>query len=191
MSSHCDEINKVTRKIKVAKILILYSTIDGHTKKICLKIQSVAERYGHEVKLASIDDAFLEGLDGFDKIVVGASIRYGKHSKKVSDFVAWNEKLLEDKVSAFFSVNVVARKPDKNRPDNNPYVIKFLKQVSWKPDEVAVFAGKIDYQKYSFLDRWMIRLIMYLTKGPTNPKTATEFTNWEQVDEFGRDVSEM
>ncbi len=175
----------------MAKILILYSTIDGHTKKICLKIQSVAERYGHEVKLVSIDDAFLEGFDGFDKIVVGASIRYGKHSKKVFDFVTRNEKLLEEKVCAFFSVNLVARKPDKNKPDNNPYVIKFLKRVSWKPDEVAVFAGKIDYQKYSFLDRLVIRLIMYITKGPTNSNTVAEFTNWEQVEEFGRDVSEM
>ena len=175
----------------MAKILILYSTTDGHTKKICLKIQSVAERYGYKVKLVSIDDAYLEGLDGFDKIVVGASIRYGKHNKKVFDFVTRNKKLLEDKVSAFFSVNVVARKPDKNKPDNNPYVINFLKRVSWKPDEVAVFAGKIDYQKYSFLDRLAIRLIMYITKGPTNSKTVAEFTNWEQVEEFGRNVSKM
>jgi menaquinone-dependent protoporphyrinogen oxidase len=56
---------------------------------------------------------------------------------------------------------------------------------------VAVFAGKIDYQKYNFLDRWMIRLIMYITKGPTNLKAVAEFTNWEQVEQFGRDVSEM
>ena len=175
----------------MAKILILYSTVDGHTKKICLKIKSIAERYEHQVKLVSIDDAFLKGLDEFDKIVVGASIRYGKHSKKVFDFVARNEKLLEEKVSAFFSVNVVARKPDKNKAYNNPYVMKFLKRISWKPDEVAVFAGKIDYQKYSFLDRLVIRLIMYITKGPTNSKTVAEFTNWEQVEEFGRTVSEM
>ena len=175
----------------MAKILILYSTVDGHTKKICQKIKSVAERYDHEVELVSIDGEFLKGLDEFDKIVVGASIRYGKHNKKVFDFVTRNEKLLEDKASAFFSVNVVARKPDKNKPDKNPYVIKFLKRISWKPDKVAVFAGKIDYQKYSFFDRSMIRLIMYITKGPTDPKTVAEFTNWEQVDVFARDVSEM
>ena len=175
----------------MARILVLYSTVDGHTKKICQKIKSVAERYDHEIELVSLDGEFLEDLDEFDKIVIGASIRYGKHNKKVFDFVTRNEKLLEDKASAFFSVNVVARKPNKNKPDKNPYVIKFLKRISWKPDKVAVFAGKIDYQKYSFFDRLMIRLIMYITKGPTNPKTVAEFTNWEQVDEFARDVSEM
>jgi len=175
----------------MGKILILYSTIDGHTKNICQKIQSVAEQHDHEVKLVSIDDAFLEVFGGFDKIVIGASIRYGRHNKKVLDFVARNENILENKVSAFFSVNVVARKPGKNEPGNNPYLIKFLERVSWMPDEVAVFAGKIDYQKYDFLDRLVIRLIMYITKGPTNSNTVADYTNWEQVEEFGRIVSEM
>ena len=175
----------------MATILILYSTTDGHTKKICQKIQSVVEQYGHEVKLISIDDESLVDLELFDKIVVGASIRYGKHNKKIIDFVVRNEKILENKPSAFFSVNVVARKPDKNQPDNNPYTRKFLKQVPWRPNEVAVFAGKIDYQKYRFFDRLTIRLIMYITNGPTNPKTVADFTDWEQVESFGRVISEM
>ena len=130
-------------------------------------------------------------MNGFDKIVVGASIRYGKHNKKVCEFVEQYEKLLENKISAFFSVNVVARKSDKNTPASNPYLKKFLSKVSWKPNELAVFAGKIDYQQYRLLDRMMIRLIMYLTKGPTHPQTVVEFTNWDQVEQFGKLVSDM
>ena len=175
----------------MTSVLILYSTTDGHTKKICQKIQPVLETQGHEVKLVSIDDESHVNIALFDKIVVGASIRYGKHKKKVFEFVLRNKKVLEIKPSAFFSVNVVARKPGKNQPDNNPYMRKFLKQVPWRPNEVAVFAGKIDYQKYGFLDRSVIRFIMYITKGPTNPDTVAEFTDWEQVGKFGRAVSEM
>ena len=175
----------------MANILILYSTTDGHTKKICQKIQSVVEAQGHEVKLVSIDDESHVNIELFDKIVVGASIRYGKHNKKVFEFVLRNEKNLENKPSAFFSVNVVARKPDKNQPDNNPYVRKFLKQVPWRPNEVAVFAGKIDYRKYGFFDRLMIRFIMYITNGPTDLDTVAEFTDWGQVGKFGKAVSEM
>jgi menaquinone-dependent protoporphyrinogen oxidase len=88
-------------------------------------------------------------------------------------------------------VNVVARKPEKNTPETNPYLKKFLKQIAWKPKTLAVFAGKIDYQKYKFRDRFMIRLIMWMTKGPTDPETNIEFTNWNQVEEFGRVISEM
>jgi len=175
----------------MSNIIILYSTTDGHTKSICQKIQSVVEQNGHEVKLYSIDDDLQLELESFDKIVIGASIRYGKHNKNVLDFVKRNLKILENMPSAFFSVNVVARKPDKNQPDTNPYMKKFLQQVLWKPDELAVFAGEIDYQKYRFFDCMMIRLIMYITNGPTNLKTVTDFTNWEQVEDFGRVISKM
>lgn len=175
----------------MATILILYSTTDGHTEKICQKIESVLGQYGHEIKLISINDESHVDLELFDKIVVGASIRYGKHNKKVFEFVERNEKILENKSSAFFSVNVVARKPDKSQPDTNQYMRKFLEKVPWRPDEVAVFAGKIDYQKYRFFDRMAIRLIMYITNGPTDPNTVTDFTNWEQVENFGKVISEM
>ena len=30
----------------------------------------------------------------------------------------------------------------------------------------------------------MIRFIMWLTKGDTDPKSVIEYTNWEEVDKF-------
>jgi menaquinone-dependent protoporphyrinogen oxidase len=175
----------------MAKILIIYSTTDGHTREICQRLQQVIEKQAHMVMLMSIDDEPNMDLKPFDKVVLGASIRYGKHSRKVYEFIKRNEQILDSKPNAFFSVNVVARKPEKNQPETNPYLKKFLKQISWQPKELAVFAGKIDYQKYRFWDRLMIRVIMWMTKGPTDPKTVAEFTNWKQVETFGRLVSDM
>ena len=68
------------------------------------------------------------------------------------------------------------------------YIKKFLKRTSWKPNVLGVFAGKIDYPKYNFFDKQMIRLIMWITKGPTDPKRTYEFTNWNDVDEFTRRI---
>lgn len=175
----------------MAKILILYASTDGHTKKICNRLQQVIEKLGHQVTLVSIDDESQVDLQAFDKIVIGASIRYGKHSPKINDFINCNKQLLDSKPNAFFSVNIVARKPGKNQPDANPYMRKFLKKITWRPKEIAVFAGKLDYPKYSFFDRTMIRLIMFITKGPTNPKAVIEFTDWQQVESFGRLISEI
>jgi len=175
----------------MARILIIYSTTDGHTRKICQRLGRVIEQEGHRVTLMSIDDEPDVDLNPFDKVVLGASIRYGKHSKQVYRYIERNEQILDRKPNAFFSVNVVARKPEKNQPETNPYLRKFLKQISWQPKELAVFAGKIDYQRYRLWDRQMIRLIMWMTKGPTDPGTVAEFTDWEQVDAFGRLVSNM
>mgnify|MGYP001004157852 CR=1 FL=1 len=69
--------------------------------------------------------------------------------------------------------------------ETNSYVIKYFKTTDWRPDEVDVFAGMLDYKKYKFFDRIMIQFIMWMTKGPTNPETRIEYTNWEDVDQFG------
>ena len=102
-------------------ILILYSTTDGHTVKICERLQQVIEQQGHQVTVAPVTDVDQLDLHAFDTLVIGASIRYGKHSKAVTDFIQRNVQLLDSKPNAFFSVNIVARKPNKNQPDTNPY----------------------------------------------------------------------
>jgi menaquinone-dependent protoporphyrinogen oxidase len=175
----------------VAHILIIYSTTDGHTLEICQKLQQVIEQLAHTVELVSLGEELRLDLARFDKIIVGASIRYGKHRPQLYDFIQANREILQDKPSAFFTVNVVARKPEKCEPGTNPYMKKFLKRSPWQPDKLAVFAGKIDYQKYSFWDRLIIRFIMCITKGPTDPKTVKDYTNWKQVEAFGQVVSRM
>ena len=170
------------------KILILYSSTDGQTKIISQKIREILS-YNNEVQLSSIQDAPGLSLDLFDKIVIGASIRYGKHKKELYNFIKINQKILDIKKNAFFSINVVARKLDKNTAETNPYVKKFLKISKWKPNKIEVFAGKLDYPKYGFFDKHIIRLIMYLTKGPTNISQSYEFTDWSKVDNFAKELN--
>lgn len=175
----------------MASILIVYSTTDGHTLRICERLKQVIEQQAHQVKLVSVSDLPDADMKWFNKIVIGASIRYGKHRPQVYDLINRNVEVLESKPSAFFSVNVVARKPGKNRPETNPYIKQFKKLSSWRPKELAVFAGKIDYQKYRFRDRHIIRLIMWMTKGPTHLQNVAEFTDWEEVEAFGRHICVM
>lgn len=175
----------------MANILIIYSTTEGQTRKICLRLQQVIEQQEHQVTVVPIQDEPKIDLASFDKVVIGASVRYGKHSPQIVDFIEKNRHFLESKPNAFFSVNVVARKPEKSKPEDNPYLQKFLKRLSWSPRELTVFAGKIDYPSYRFFDRLMIRLIMWMTKGPTDPKAVVEFTDWKQVEDFGRLISVM
>lgn len=175
----------------MSNILIIYSSRDGQTQKICQRLKSVIERNTQQVTLVSIEEADRVNLQTCDKIVMGASIHYGRHNPQVMAFIERNQSILESKPNAFFSVNVVARKPGKQTPDSNPYLRKFLKRIHWKPKQLAVFAGKIDYPSYNMFDRSLIRLIMWMTKGPTDPSAVVEFTDWEQVEAFGQIISSM
>ena len=172
-------------------LLLAYSTTDGHTRHICERLQFVMTALGQRVTLVPIEQANVLKLNQFERIVIGASIRYGHHQPQVAQFIARHQALLQSRPSAFFSVNIVARKPDKNRPDNNPYLLKFLRQISWQPQLLGVFAGKLNYPSYRWFDRQMIRLIMLITHGPTDPKTVVEFTDWAQVEAFAHAVCSL
>ena len=169
------------------KTAVIYSSTDGHTVKICEKI---IETIKHEsiISLSSIEEADSLDLESFDFILVGASIRYGNHKANLFSFIKNNLESLNKKDTAFFNVNAVARKEDKNTPATNPYLIKFLKKVAWKPSLLQVFAGKISYPKYHFFDKHMIRFIMWMSKGPTDPSKVFEFTDWKKVESFGKKV---
>jgi len=146
------------------------------------------EKNKNDCQIVSIPDAKNIDISQFQRIIIGASIRYGKHKDDLYDFIDSNIDQISVKENAFFSVNVVARKPEKNSPLTNPYMKKFLIKTSWKPNTLAVFAGKIDYPKYNFIDKHMIRFIMWITKGPTDTKNTYEYTDWAKVDEFATKV---
>ena len=168
--------------------LIIYSSTDGHTKTICKRLTNFLKNRD-EIKVISLDDAKKFELSEFTKIIIGASIRYGRHSKELYKFINLNKDILNQKQSVFFSVNVVARKPEKSIPETNPYIKKFLKISSWKPKKIGVFAGKVDYPNYGFLDKYIIKLIMFITNGPTDTSQSYEFTDWSKVDEFAKELS--
>lgn len=169
---------------------ILYASVDGQTQKICERLKEVLIRNQHSVFMSPISD-FDGDVSSFEKLIIGSSIRYGKHHPEVINFIGKRKNEIEKTKNAFFSVNLVARKINKNSPQNNPYLIKFLKRTQWTPDETEVFAGRIDYKRYSFFDSLMIRIIMLLTKGPIGAYADIEYTDWHKVDEFAERLCKM
>ncbi len=175
----------------MARICIVYSTNDGHTLEICRRIQQILEGDSHRVELIAVEATAGADWARFDKIVIGARIRYGKHHPQVVHLIETCAARWQRIPTAFFSVNLVARKAGKNTAETNPYVRKLLRLTGWQPTATAVFAGKLDYKRYGFGDRHIIRFIMWLTRGPTAPDACVDFTDWQAVEAFARRVSAM
>ncbi len=173
------------------RVLILCSSTDGHTREICDRLQCILQDGGDSVELRMIEDALSCDPADFELAVVGARIRYGKTDPRVIEYANRHAQALNAMPSAFFSVNLVARKPQKCQPATNPYVQTFLRRVAWRPSMLNVFAGKLDYPRYGLMDRMIIRLIMWLTKGPTGLETVKDFTDWQSVEAFGRALGAM
>lgn len=176
--------------MRVARILLLYSSVYGHTLKISEFIRDDAAARGDVVDVRPLAGGAGDA-SGYDAIVVGSSIRHGKHHAEVMDFVRTQKSLLDSKPSAFFSVSLIARKPARQTPETNQYVREFLAKSAWQPRLVGIFGGVLDYQRYGLFDRYAIRLIMTLTRGPTDLHTNVEFTDWDKVRVFAGQVSAL
>ena len=82
------------------KTAIIFSSTDGHTEKICKKITDILQ-HASMVSLSSIEEADSLELENFDFIIIGASIRYGKHKPNLFKFINKNLEVLNKKQTAF------------------------------------------------------------------------------------------
>lgn len=167
--------------------VIFYSTTDGQTKKIAEKM---ADDWDGDVEVLTIDELpnYVSNR-AIGQVVIGASIRYGHYNKAVMEIIRANVDWLEAKNAAFFSVNLTARKPEKQDPASSAYIQRFIKKTGWMPNQIALFAGQLCYPKYSFIDRQMIRMIMKMTGGCADGTSTIEYTNWAEVKRFSKTVS--
>lgn len=173
------------------KTLILFSTRDGQTREIASYLASELKEqdiYADVVNLNRTEEIVWQD---YDRVVIGASIRYGHFHPAVDRFVKKHAATLNAMPSAFYSVNLVARKAEKRTPQTNSYTRKFLLSSPWQPKLCAVFAGALRYPRYRWLDRFMIRLIMKMTGGETDTTKEVVYTDWQQVASFAREIAQL
>ena len=124
-------------------------------------------------------------------VVLVAAVRYGRHLPEADRFLAVYRSLPSPPPLALASVNLTARKSAKTTVTGNTYLRKIIAHHHLTPAVAVAFAGRLDYRRYGLIDRGIIRFIMLLTRGPTDPNTCIEYTAWHAVDEFAAGVIEL
>lgn len=171
-----------------AKTLVLYSSVDGQTRKIINHIDALVEG---EWEIVDIDQQSDIDFSQYGKVLIGASVRYGNLRKNLVQFVNKNKTELDKLPNAFFIVCLTARKPEKALPSNNAYMLKFDGLSEWQPQLKAVFAGALLYSRYNWWQTLIIQLIMKITGGSTDKSKDIELTDWDKVGAFSKDFSAL
>lgn len=169
-------------------VLVLYMSKGGHTARIARRIcDSIAAADGR-AEMMDLNEAVHEGVDwdAYDVVALGSPVFYGTYDKSVLEFIGTNRANLEARPSSFFNVSVVARTPEKATVEGNRYMQKFLELSPWKPKDLKVIAGKVDYPSWGWLDTLMIQMIMKFTHGPTDRTAVIDYTDWDDVAAYGR-----
>ena len=172
---------------------LYYATRDGQSRRIAERIFG---RLAENETLKPPQDLAVtqpapQGLAGASVIVLVAAVRYGKHLPEADRFLAAYRSLASPPPLALASVNLTARKAEKTTAAGNAYLRKIIARHRLAPALAVAFAGRLDYRRYGWLDRQIIRFIMLLTRGPTDPQTSIEYTSWPAVDEFAARIAEL
>jgi menaquinone-dependent protoporphyrinogen oxidase len=174
------------------RILIAYGSSEGHTARIAEYVANLIRSHGCEADTTDVRCYHTPALDGYDAVIVGASIHRGKHQRCVRDFVMENRDALERLPSAFFSVSLAAHDETRAaRKEVLGYLAEFAQQTGWRPGKVGVFPGALLYTQYGFFKRWIMRKIAR-DKGSPDVDTSRDYvyTDWESVKRFAEEFLE-
>jgi menaquinone-dependent protoporphyrinogen oxidase len=167
-----------------AGVQLYFATRDGQAQRIATRIAARLDERG--IAAASTNLAATMPTPAMlaeaSLVVLIAAVRYGKHLPEADQMLAAYATLPAPPPLALASVNLTARKPGKDTAEGNAYLRKSIARHRLHPVAAAAIAGRLDYARYRWLDRQMIRFIMKLTGGPTDPNACVEYTSWEAVD---------
>ena len=167
---------------------MIYCSVRGHTARVARRLCASITEAGARADMMELKEVLHEGLDwdAYDTIVIGAPVIYGGYDKTLLQFVADHRTRLDARPNSFFNVSVVARTPAKATVTGNRYMQKFLELSPWRPRDLEVVAGKVDYPAWPWYAVLMIQLIMKMTHGPTNRDAVIDYTDWDRVAAYGR-----
>ncbi len=172
---------------------LFYATRDGQSRRIA---ERIAERLAEcEIDTLPKDLGVMQPpqatLESAGLVVMVAAIRYGKILPEARDFLAAYQKLQRKPKLVFLVVNLTSRKPGKETPEGSVYIRKAIKQYELAPAYARAIPGRLDYKRYTWRDRQLIRFIMFLTGGPTDLKTSIEYTPWDVVDDIAHKIADL
>ena len=171
---------------------LYYATRDGQSRRIATRIAERLATRGISVAPCDLAAAQPSPAELAQAPLVAAvlAVRYGKHLPEGTVFVDRFRRLDHPPPLALASVNLTARKPGKDTAEGSVYLRKLIMRYGLKPAIATAFAGRLDYPRYTFFDKHVIRFIMLITGGPTDPTTVVEYTDWAKVDAFADAIAD-
>jgi menaquinone-dependent protoporphyrinogen oxidase len=164
------------------KILMLYATTEGQTRKIAEFIANKLKSYGDTVALR--DATAADGIDlrDYDAAILAASLHAGHYQPALIQFARSNSGWLNQLPSAFISVSLSAAGLDPQDLKGIATCAELFKtETGWTKAEVHHVAGAFRFTEYDFFKRWVMKLIAWEKDVKVEPGKDLELTNWDKL----------
>jgi menaquinone-dependent protoporphyrinogen oxidase len=174
----------------MTKLLIAFHSHDGQTAKVADRV--AARLRASDIEVDDLPIAAAPPPDRYDAVVVGDSIRLGRHSRTLVRYLRRHHEVLTRKPVALFQVSMTSANTDEaHAAEAQRLVEQLVGRADLRPRVVASFAGALQYTSYGWLTRRVMRSIARREGNATDTTRDHEYTDWAAVDRFADDVEAM
>jgi menaquinone-dependent protoporphyrinogen oxidase len=154
------------------RVLVTYATKHGSTAQVAERIALALARSGASVDVLPVSD--VGDIAGYEAVVVGSSVYFGKWATEAVRFVAHNRTELAERSVWLFSVG-----PLGDQPRSDPAEIAQLRMWTKAVDH-RLFAGALNVSELTFIERVIV-------KGVKAP--AGDFRDWSEIESWGTAIA--
>lgn len=166
------------------KLLIVYGTTEGHTRKIARFIEDHLQAQGHAVSISDATDEPPAPVS-FDAAILAGSVHMQRHQNALAHYAKAYAAELNAMPSAFLSVSLgVASGDEALMHEAMLNATAFAREAGWAPHRIVLVAGALKYLEYDFLKRMIMRMIAKKEGRDTDTTKDYEYTDWGALRSF-------
>lgn len=173
------------------KVLIVFETVEGQTRKISEFLERRISAAGHKVRLFNTHDraASVSFVD-IDKVVLAAPVHERRHPKSFEVFLSASREELKANQKLLLSVSLKAAFPEGTE-EAQDYLTEMKMRTGFEPDKEMLVAGAVRSSSYGYYESQIIKNVVLADRDVELVDGAREFTDWDalgiEIDAFLRD----
>jgi menaquinone-dependent protoporphyrinogen oxidase len=175
------------------RALVAFGTKYGSTIKVGEEIGRVLREKGLEVEVVNLDERKVHDLAPYDLVVVGSAIIIGKWTKGARTFLEQNQASLRGKRLAMFACcgDVLAETKERREGAKARYLDQVVMDNGFKPLDLALFGGELDFNKYGFLIKAVLKDDRrHIESGGVDLSKPYDYRDWDAIRAWAREVAD-
>ena len=165
------------------KLLIAYGSWAESTREIAFKMaEKIKAEKNFKVEVLPANE--VKELSSYQAVIIGSGVRAGMFHSSIVKFIKKFRKELIEKPSAFFICCLTMKEDtEANRNEASSYMKKLYSKVpEFKPVELGLFGGVVNFDKLPFLFRKMFENSNEITEG--------DFRDWDKINLWALETSD-
>ncbi|QZT35780.1 hypothetical protein K5X82_10755 [Halosquirtibacter xylanolyticus] len=161
--------------------LIVFQTNYGFSEKVANFIADTIKHTNTKIDVCDVEDAAHMVFFTYQHIFIVTPIKYGSYSRSMLQFLKQFSHISPTHHVSVISIDLVSRKEGRNTLETNKQVKKMWDKIGWYPQSLTLIAGELNYNKYNFIEKRLMQMLMTIMKGPTSLTTSENYTDWEYL----------